>query len=85
MNKQLSFVVLASTIVLLACGGGGGNNNDDRHDQPDITIPESANQDTSGFIAYLTNLVKSNADLLEPVDIGGFNPPVPEKEDPVSV
>ena len=82
MNKKLSFAVLASIVMLLAACGGS---NDNRHDEQDVTVPESANQGTEGFVAYLTRLVQSSADLLEPVDIGGLSTSTPEQEEPAPV
>lgn len=83
MNKQLSFVVLASALLLAACGGGGDDNRNDR--QQDITVPGSASQSTGGFIAYLSALIQSNADLLEPVDTSGLTAPLPEQEEPAAI
>ena len=83
MNKQLSFAALASTAVLLAACGGDGHNDDGPRSQ-DLTVPAAASQGTGGLISYITMLVESSADLLEPVDITGFNPQTSELEEPAA-
>ena len=87
MRTQLSLAVIAAAL-LGGCGGGG---NDDHYvtppTPPPITeaIPDSASQNSNGFIAYLLALVNSSADQLEPVKTDGFTAPTAEQEEPISI
>ena len=71
---------VAALATLAACGGGGD-------DTPPVTsqVPDSASASPTGFIAYLVALVKSDADMLEPVDVSNVTPPADDTSEPTSV
>ena len=70
--------------------GGDGNDtivggSDD--DTPPVTqeVPASASTSATSFIAYLVALVASDADALEPVDVGAVTPPADDAAEPTPV
>jgi hypothetical protein len=84
-QRKLGLMGVAVAAALLgACSGDDGN------DTPPVTsaVPASAGQSSQGFIQYLQALVVADADLLEPVDVGGFTAPtqaVTETEEPITL
>lgn len=76
--------VLISTICTAAVLSACGSSNDDT---PAVTsqVPASASQSVFGFVSYLKQLVASNADTLEPVDVSAVTPPTTEDAEPAVV
>ena len=71
-----SAVAVAATLA--ACGGGGSGQPPPATSQ----VPASASVSIDGFVSYLKDLVASQADLLEPVDVSGVTPPTDETSGP---
>jgi ABC-type glycerol-3-phosphate transport system substrate-binding protein len=80
MKKTLLAAGLA-TLLLAACGGG----DDDDHPAPTAQVPASAGESIDGFVAYLKALVVSEADTLEPVNIGALTPPADDTTPPTPI
>lgn len=75
----------AALLLLAACGGGS----DDpapppAGPAPDPTaqVPPSANDSSSGLIAYLNSLLGASANEKEPVSLDDFNPQTPDASEP---
>jgi len=78
--KHSLLLPLCAAALLAACGGGGD-------DKPPATsqVPGSANESVTGLVAYLQELVVSMADMLEPVDTSGAQPPTDDTAEPTKV
>lgn len=81
MKKITAGLALSAAFLLAACGGG----DDSSSDSPTSSVPDSASASVDGFIAYLTALVASPADTLEPVDTASVVGPTDETSEPATV
>lgn len=91
MKQVKSWLAIAGAVLVLAgCGGGGGGDADPGPGQSDPLdgLPGEATQSVSGWIGYLTRLVKAtDADDRDPVAPPGSGPaslPVDDEAEPVS-
>ena len=76
----LSVVVLA----LSACGGGGKGGAGGGAGGAN-TPPASASASTQGFISYLQQIIAANSDTAAPVEVGAFNAPTSDSDDPAAL
>ncbi len=78
-RQTLVLALAASSIALGLSGCGGGDD-----DTPPVTsqVPASASASVGGFIAYLTALVATSPENLEPVDIAAVTPPTSDTTEP---
>jgi hypothetical protein len=90
MKQLKSWLVLAGAVLALAaCGGGGdGSSSDPVPGQADPLdgIPDEATQSVSGWIGYLSRLVKvtdaDDRDSLAPPGQGPASLPVDDESEP---
>lgn len=85
MKIKTSLAALAVGLVAAACGGGSDFVN---APPPTSEVPASASASIDGFIAYLKDLVATQAsfaDTLEPVDTSMVTPPTDETSEPQKV
>ncbi len=82
MNKTLASMLYAAAL-LSGCGGGS----DDSAPAPPVTeqVPASVNTSVPSFISYLTELIASVADALEPVDVSAVTPATDDTVEPTPV
>ena len=87
MQRKLG---MALVIGMAALAAACSSNNDDTP-SPTSGVPASASTDSAGLVNYLAQLVQSTGagdDLVDPADIGNFNPPTSaatETEDPKEI
>lgn len=74
-------MAFCAALVLAGCGGG-----DDDHTPP-VTeqVPGSVNSSSMSFIAYVTALIASAADALEPVSTDAVTPATDDAGEPQPV
>lgn len=88
MKKNL-IPVFCVAAALSACGGGGDGNASAPAPAPapapTAEVPSNASTSVSALVAYLSALVASSADTLEPVDVSNVVPPVDDYIEPSSV
>lgn len=85
MKKSLILVFCAAA-ALSACGGGDGNASAPAPaPAPTAEVPANASTSVGALVAYLSALVASPADTLEPVDVSNVVPPVDDYIEPSSV
>ncbi len=82
INKPLAAAALCAAALLSGCGGGGDDNS-----SPPVTqqVPASVNMSVAAFVDYLTALIASAADTLEPVDVSGITPATDDTIEPSPV
>ena len=80
--KKAWVLLIGAATVLAGCFGGG-----DGDSAPAATaqVPDSASASVTGFIGYLSALVVSMADTLEPVDVSNVTPPADDKAEPSAI
>ena len=69
-NFRLSWAALAAAAMVAACGGGGGGSDTAGTPASTTDVPASAQQSTSGLLAYVNQLVGSTSDTSEPLVVG---------------
>jgi hypothetical protein len=82
INKPLAVAALCAAALLSGCGGGGDDNSTPPATQQ---VPATVNMSVAAFIDYLTTLIASAADTLEPVDVSGITPATDDTIEPSPV
>lgn len=90
--KRHAFSLAALVAVsgaLVGCGGGGGSDGSQEPGAPAPgpleAVPPSASASSGGLVAYLLALVAQAPDDREPVSLQGFEPPLPDDQEPQSL
>jgi hypothetical protein len=78
MNAHLARLLVVAVLggLLAACGGGGAS------DMPAEAVPAEASESSAALVRYLQTLTATAADTKEPLDLGRFDPKVPEDSEP---
>jgi hypothetical protein len=92
MKQLKSWLVLAGTVLAIAaCGGGGDDGGADPapgQADPLDGIPTDATQSVSGWISYLSRLIKStdadDRESVAPVGPGPESLPVDDEGEPIA-
>ncbi len=70
---------------LAGCFGGGDDSTPVAGSDPLATVPDSATQSVSGFIAYLVALAANLSDSREPIDVSALTLPTSDTTEPEAV
>lgn len=82
-GASIALAGVAMVLALASCGGGHDDGNPPPAPPPvSNEPPPSASQSVAGLIAYLTTLVATMLDTVEPLDLTNFTPQVSDTTEP---